>query len=199
MTSRPSLRGIPFYSGIATDNSNFAPIYAPQAVRFARRVNFLISTIIGIAFLGLIALLFSTPALSSTADSESVAVRIVFNFALPIFLCMIGVLLIIILTPRIGFDLPQVYSATADGLRAWLPSAAGDYPSPKENLLEEIKDNFSTADNSIRFMLEADGNSLLYEAAKIIACQSPEDCMLFSNDGRVSILQLDTTGRYQLM
>lgn len=199
MTSRSSLRGIPFYSGVATDDSRFAPLYDPQAVRFARRVNFLISTMIGIVSLGLIALLFSTPALSSTVGSESATVRIVFNFVLPIFLCMIGILLIVILTPKIGFDLPQVYGATADALRAWLPSAAGDYPAPKGNLLEEIKDNFSTVDNSIRFTLEADVNSLRYDAAKIIACQSPEACRLFSEDGRVSILQLDTTGRYQLM
>lgn len=198
MATAPSLRGIPFYSGTATDSSGFAPVYDPQAIRFARKVNFAIGTVISLGALGLTLLLFSTPALSSTADSESAIVRVIFNFALPISLVAVGFLLIVFLTPRIGFDLPRAYEATADALRAWLPSTAGEFPEPKENPLEELKELFATGKDSLRFILEADGSSFLQEAARGIARQSTESLELFSKDQRASTLSLDATGRYQL-
>lgn len=198
MATAPSLRGIPFYSGTATDSSGFAPVYDPRAIRFARKVNFAIGTVIGLAALGLTALLLSTPALSSTADSESAIVRVIFNFALPLSLVAVGFLLIVFLTPRIGFDLPRAYSATADALRNWLPTAAGDYPEPKEDPIEELKETFATPADSIRFLLDADAETSIHQAAKEISRQSPESVHLLSKDMRHGELRLAADGRYGL-
>lgn len=204
MAPAPSLRGIPFYSGIATDSSGFAPVYDPRAIRFARKVNFAIGTVIGLAALGLTLLFFTSEPITAAnaarvpGDFGDTVTAALLNFALPIFFVTVGFLLILFVTPRIGFDLPRAYSATADALRAWLPSTAGEYPEPKENPIEELKENFATGEDSLRFILDADGNSFLQEAAKGIARQSTEALELFSKDQRASTLSLDATGRYQL-
>lgn len=198
MTNPPKLRGIPLNTAQQTDANSFAPVYDPVAIRFARRANFAIGTAIALILLYPISLIFNSPAVSAAVDSDSAFIRMLSGFVLPIILTLGGLLAVTALTPRIGFDLPRAYSATADALRNWLPTAAGEFPEPKENPVEDLKDNFATPEHSIRFILEADDNSILKEAAKAIARQSSEPLTLISRDNRHSYLRLNSSDRYEL-
>lgn len=198
MATPPRLRGIPLNTASTTDYRSFAPVYDPAAIRFARKVNFAIGAGIGIGLAILLFLFFSSPAIRATETSPDTLVRVIFGFVLPILFVMVGLLTIVLLTPRIGFDLPGAYRATADALREWLGSTAGDFPAPKEKLTDELKESFATPVDSVRFILDADSESYLHRAAQGIARLSPEAFELLSKDEQTSILELDSTGRYQL-
>ena len=198
MATPPLFRGIPLNTASTTDYRSFAPVYDPAAIRFARKVNFAIGAGIGLGLAILLFLFFSSPAIRATETSPDTIVRVIFGFVLPIVFCMVGLLTIVILTPRIGFDLPGAYRATADALREWLGSTAGDFPAPKEKLTDELKESFSTPYESARFVLDGDSESYLLRAAQAIARLSPDSLELLSKDEQTSLLQLDSTGRYQL-
>lgn len=198
MTNPPQLRGIPLNTAQQTDADGFAPVYDPQAIRFGRKINFAIGTAIALGLGYLILLIFNSPAVSAAVDSDSVLIRMLSGFVLPIILALGGLLAVTALTPKIGFDLPRAYSATADALRNWLPLAAGEFPEPKENPIEELKENFATGEDSLRFILEADAETSIHQAAKAISRQSSESVHLLSKDMRTASLQLIADGRYEL-
>lgn len=199
MATPPSLRGIPLNTAQQTDANGFAPVYDPQAIRFGRKINFAVGIAIAIGLIYLFSLFFSNPEVAATETSDSVVTRMFFNFVIPVLFVIVGYTAILILTPLIGFDLPEAYSATAEALRAWLPLAAGEFPEPKENPIEELKESFATPEQSIRSLLEVDANSFLQDAAKGIAGQSMQRIDLISKDGLSSYLKLGSDGRYELI
>lgn len=200
MADHPQIPGIPFNS-TRGDANGFAPVYEPEAIRFARKVNFAIGAVIAVALLIPLWMLFTGPI--STVNAARVpgnfgdtAVAALLNFVLPIFLMALAGLIILKLTPRIGFDLPRAYQATAEALRQWLPAAAGEFPREKGSLREELNENFSNLEDVFRQALEADSESTLYAGAKQISQgNTQERVSLFSREQRTSYLRFDPTER----
>lgn len=188
---------IPFNPKTAskTDDS-FAPIYDVEFLKFAIKVNRFI-----MAGLGVLALLLIIPAvifLSNIAPESTGSGlmsdnlwRVVLEFMAPIFLALLGIILVVTTTQRLGFPVSKAYYDTELALKVWLAGRAGDLEGAPEDEMRDLMLEIITGEPNLSSMS-------LSETAKAVALGSLETQLILNREGQPTELRPTNDGAYQL-
>ena len=188
---------IPFNPKTAskTDDS-FAPIYDVEFLKFAIKVNRFV--MVG---LGVVALLLIVPAViflgniapESTGSgllSDKVW-KMFLEFVAPIFLTLLGIIIVVTTTQRLGFPVSKAYYDTELAFKVWLAGRAGDLDGTPENEVHDLMLEIITGEPNLSSLS-------LSETAKAVAQGRPETQLILNREGQPSELRPTKDGAYQL-